>query len=89
MIPAFKASKVLMRSLKNLQPDIVHASLTLSPLDFALPEICEELNVSLYTPISNQDQKNYLNDLILSKFNFIIVSVLMLSCKCTPMTFYM
>ncbi|ELS02552.1 glycosyltransferase [Xenococcus sp. PCC 7305] len=46
-IPALKASKVLMRSLKKLQPDIVHASLTLSTLDFALPEICEELNVPL------------------------------------------
>ena len=46
-IPALKASKVLMRSLQKLKPDIVHASLTLSPLDFALPEICEELNLPL------------------------------------------
>ena len=46
-IPALKASKVLMRSLKQLKPDLVHASLTLSPLDFTLPEICEELNIPL------------------------------------------
>ncbi|NEQ78521.1 MAG: glycosyltransferase family 4 protein [Okeania sp. SIO2C9] len=46
-IPSLKASKVLTRSLKQLQPDLVHASLTLSPLDFLLPEICQELNLPL------------------------------------------
>ncbi|MDJ0647908.1 MAG: glycosyltransferase family 4 protein [Xenococcaceae cyanobacterium MO_188.B19] len=46
-IPTLKASKVLMRSLQQLKPDLVHASLTLSPLDFLLPEICQELNIPL------------------------------------------
>lgn len=46
-IPTFTASKVLERSLRELKPDIVHASLTLSPLDFLLPEICQELNIPL------------------------------------------
>ncbi len=46
-IPTLKSSKVLMRSLVEIQPDLVHASLTLSPLDFRLPEICEELNLPL------------------------------------------
>jgi glycosyltransferase involved in cell wall biosynthesis len=46
-IPSLKATKVLKRSLQKLKPDLVHASLTLSPLDFLLPEICEELNVPL------------------------------------------
>ena len=46
-IPSLKSSKVLLRSLEKLQPDLVHASLTLSPLDFVLPEICEELNLPL------------------------------------------
>ena len=46
-IPAPKARNVLMRSLKQLKPDLVHASLTLSFLDFLLPEICEELNIPL------------------------------------------
>lgn len=46
-IPTLKSSKVLAQSLQELQPDIVHASLTLSPLDFLLPEICEELNLPL------------------------------------------
>ncbi len=46
-IPTLKASKVLMGSLQKLNPDLVHASLTLSPLDFLLPEICQELNIPL------------------------------------------
>ncbi len=46
-IPSPKSSKVLSQSLRQLKPDLVHASLTLSPLDFVLPEICEELNIPL------------------------------------------
>ena len=46
-IPTLKSSKVLLRSLRQLKPDLVHASLTLSPLDFLLPDICEELNIPL------------------------------------------
>ena len=46
-IPTPKAGKVLTQSLKELKPDLVHASLTLSPLDFLLPEICQELNLPL------------------------------------------
>ncbi|MEM6612625.1 MAG: glycosyltransferase family 4 protein [Cyanobacteria bacterium P01_C01_bin.72] len=46
-IPTLKSSKILLRSLQQLQPDLVHASLTLSPLDFLLPDICEELNIPL------------------------------------------
>jgi glycosyltransferase involved in cell wall biosynthesis len=46
-IPSPRSSKVLMRSLQELKPDLVHVSLTLSPLDFRLPEICQELNLPL------------------------------------------
>ncbi|MGJ3251050.1 MAG: glycosyltransferase family 4 protein [Elainellaceae cyanobacterium] len=46
-IPSLKSSKVLVKALQQLKPDLVHASLTLSPLDFLLPEICEELNLPL------------------------------------------
>jgi len=46
-IPTLKSNKVLFQSLKDLKPDLVHASLTLSPLDFLLPEICEELGLPL------------------------------------------
>jgi glycosyltransferase involved in cell wall biosynthesis len=60
-IPTFKSSKVLMESLQSLKPDLVHASLTLSPLDFLLPEICQELNIPLvatfHTPYARKGAK--------------------------------
>ena len=46
-IPTPRSSKILTEALQKLKPDIVHASLTLSPLDFRLPEICEELKIPL------------------------------------------
>ena len=46
-IPSPRAEKELKDSLEKLRPDIVHASLTLSPLDFRLPEICQQMNVPL------------------------------------------
>jgi glycosyltransferase involved in cell wall biosynthesis len=46
-IPTIRAKKVVERSLRRLKPDIVHASLSLSTLDFLLPEICQELNLPL------------------------------------------
>jgi glycosyltransferase involved in cell wall biosynthesis len=48
-IPTLKSAKVLEQALRDLspKPDLVHASLTLSPLDFVLPEICEALNLPL------------------------------------------
>ncbi len=60
-IPTPKSGKVLMDSLRDLKPDLVHASLTLSPLDFLLPEICEELNLPLvatfHTPYARKGAK--------------------------------
>ncbi len=46
-IPSPRAERELKDSLEKLKPDIVHASLTLSPLDFRLPEICQQMNVPL------------------------------------------
>jgi glycosyltransferase involved in cell wall biosynthesis len=48
-IPTLKSKRVLEQALEALvpKPDVVHASLILSPLDFALPEICQELNLPL------------------------------------------
>ena len=46
-IPSPRAEKELRLSLEKLKPDIVHASLTLSPLDFRLPELCNKINVPL------------------------------------------
>jgi len=55
-----KSDKVLTQSLRQLKPDLVHASLTLSPLDFLLPEICAELNLPLvatfHTPFAGREQ---------------------------------
>lgn len=60
-IPSLKATKVLTESLRQLKPDLVHASLTLSPLDFLLPEICAELNLPLvatfHTPFAGKGAK--------------------------------
>jgi glycosyltransferase involved in cell wall biosynthesis len=46
-IPTIRSKKVLERSLRRRKPDLVHASLSLSPLDFLLPEICQELDLPL------------------------------------------
>lgn len=61
-IPSLKSSKVMIRSLQKLKPDIVHASLTLSPLDFVLPEICEELGIPLvatFHPAFDRKLRNF------------------------------
>jgi glycosyltransferase involved in cell wall biosynthesis len=60
-IPSLKAAKVLTQSLRQLKPDLVHASLTLSPLDFLLPEICAEVDLPLiatfHTPFAAKGRK--------------------------------
>ena len=46
-IPALGSARRLAEVLEKLQPDLVHASLTLTPLDFKLPEICQSLDIPL------------------------------------------
>ena len=46
-IPSPRAQRELRESLTRLEPDVVHASLTLSPLDFRLPELCQQIHVPL------------------------------------------
>ena len=46
-IPSPRAQRELRESLERLKPDLVHASLTLSPLDFRLPELCQQIGVPL------------------------------------------
>ncbi len=46
-IPSLRAQRELRESLERLKPDIVHASLTLSPLDFRLPDLCQQIKVPL------------------------------------------
>jgi len=85
-IPSLRAEKELRLSLKRLKPDIVHASLTLSPLDFRLPELCNQINVPLvgtFHPAFDTKNRNLtastqqltyqLYAPSLSKFNKIIV----------------
>ena len=46
-IPSPGAQRELRQSLERLRPDLVHASLTLSPLDFRLPDLCQQLGLPL------------------------------------------
>jgi len=46
-IPSPGAQRELRESLERLRPDLVHASLTLSPLDFRLPDLCQQLDLPL------------------------------------------
>ncbi len=46
-IPSLGAQRELRASLERLRPDLVHASLTLSPLDFLLPDLCQQLGLPL------------------------------------------
>ena len=46
-IPSPRAARDLRDALERLKPDVVHASLTLSPLDFRLPDICQQLGLPL------------------------------------------
>jgi len=46
-LPSPRALRELRESLEILNPDIVHASLTLSPLDFKLPDLCKQIGVPL------------------------------------------
>lgn len=61
-IPSLTSKKILTQSLEELQPDVVHASLTLSPLDFLLPEICSDLNLPLiatFHPAFDRKLRNF------------------------------
>jgi len=61
-IPALGSGKRLAETLQRLKPDIVHASLILSPLDLKLPEICQELNIPLvatFHPAFDQKRRNF------------------------------
>lgn len=46
-IPTLGSAKLLADTLRSLNPDLVHASLILSPLDLKLPDICNTLGIPL------------------------------------------
>ncbi|MCF2969637.1 glycosyltransferase family 4 protein [Synechococcus sp. Nb3U1] len=60
-IPTPNATRVLTQALRELKPDLVHASLTISPIDFVLPEICAELQqplVATFHPAFDRRRRN-------------------------------
>ncbi len=60
-IPALGSARRLAEVLEKLRPDVVHASLILSPLDLKLPEICRSLNIPLvatFHPAFDQKRRN-------------------------------
>lgn len=56
-IPSITSGKVLSDALREIKPDIVHASLCLSPLDFRLPEICHDLGIPIVCTFHNAFDK--------------------------------
>lgn len=52
-IPSPASAKILTQSLEAWQPDIVHASLPISAMDFNLPEICHKMNIPLVSTFHN------------------------------------
>ncbi|MEO0884882.1 MAG: glycosyltransferase family 4 protein [Cyanobacteria bacterium J06648_10] len=61
-IPALGSARRLSEALQKLNPDVVHASLILSPLDLKLPEICQELGIPLvatFHPAFDEKRRNF------------------------------
>lgn len=52
-IPTLNATKLTIEALADWKPDVVHASLPISAMDFNLPEICKSLGVPLVTTFHN------------------------------------
>lgn len=60
-IPTLGSARLLAETLEKLNPDLVHASLILSPLDLKLPEICHSLGIPLvatFHPAFDQKRRN-------------------------------
>ncbi len=60
-IPTLGSAKLLAETLEKLKPDLVHASLILSPLDLKLPEICHSLDIPLvatFHPAFDRKRRN-------------------------------
>lgn len=60
-IPSLGSAKLLAETLAKLKPDLVHASLILSPLDLKLPEICHSLGIPLvatFHPAFDRKRRN-------------------------------
>ena len=61
-IPTLGSARRLAEALEKLKPDVVHASLILSPLDLKLPEICQSLGIPLvatFHPAFDEKRRNF------------------------------
>nr|WDB00520.1 hypothetical protein CVCH_006 [Cavernulicola chilensis] len=58
-LPISKSPAMLTKVLKEINPDLIHVSLTLSPLDFLLPEICINLAKPLIGTFHTPFSQNY------------------------------
>ncbi|MEM9949344.1 MAG: glycosyltransferase family 4 protein [Cyanobacteria bacterium P01_D01_bin.36] len=61
-IPTLGSARRLTEVLEKLNPDVVHASLILSPLDLKLPEICQSLGIPLvatFHPAFDEKRRNF------------------------------
>ncbi len=61
-IPTLGSARRLTEALQKLNPDVVHASLILSPLDLKLPDICQSLGIPLvatFHPAFDQKRRNF------------------------------
>ncbi|PKL80278.1 MAG: glycosyltransferase [Candidatus Melainabacteria bacterium HGW-Melainabacteria-1] len=52
-IPTMNSARLTQEALAEWQPDLVHASLPISAMDFNLPEICRKLGVPLVLTFHN------------------------------------
>jgi glycosyltransferase involved in cell wall biosynthesis len=52
-IPTLNSVKVLTEALQEFKPDILHASLPISAMDFNLPEICHKLGIPYVATFHN------------------------------------
>lgn len=52
-LPTLNAARLMQDALAEWQPDVVHASLPISAMDFNLPEMCRKLGVPLVITFHN------------------------------------
>lgn len=52
-LPTLNSARLMQESLAEWQPDIVHASLPISAMDFNLPDMCQKLGVPLVITFHN------------------------------------
>ena len=68
--------KLLIKAKQNFQIEgIVHGGITSEFQKNNFEKICNKLNLEIVSPLWHTDPKNYMNELILENFEFIITNV--------------